>query len=50
MDTNTLTSRDLIGSIHFMKQLQREYNFPINVFQEDEHGNRTLLRVEPAGI
>lgn len=38
--------REYAGNVHFMKQLQREYQFPIEVYKENEHGSRTLLRVE----
>lgn len=38
--------REFAGNAHFMKQLQREYFFPVEVYQEDQNGARTLLRVE----
>lgn len=46
MNVFTLPSRELIGNVHYSKQLEREYRFPVEVFQEDENGIRTLLRVE----
>ena len=49
MNLFTLSSRDLIGDTHYMKQLEDIPVFPVEVFQEDEHGFRTLLRVESAG-
>ncbi|WP_198544773.1 MULTISPECIES: hypothetical protein [unclassified Streptomyces] len=44
--TQAIDYREYRGNMHFMRQLQREYQFPIQVFQEDENGRRTLLRVE----
>ncbi|MFD5308285.1 hypothetical protein [Streptomyces ardesiacus] len=40
------SSRDIIGGQHFMKQLEREYDFPVNVFQVNKDGSRALVRVE----
>lgn len=47
---NTLSSREIRGTAHFMKQLDRTYEFPISVFLEDENGTRTLLRVEDPSL
>lgn len=44
--TTNFNFRDYAGNIHFMRQLQREYRFDVQVFKEDENGDRTLLRVE----
>lgn len=38
--------REYAGTTHFMKQLQRDYRFEVQVYKEDENGSRTLLRVE----
>jgi hypothetical protein len=46
MNTATTPLREHIGNAHFMKQLQREYRFEVQVYKEDENGSRTLLRVE----
>jgi hypothetical protein len=42
--------REYAGDIHFMQQLQREYRFLVEVFQEDENGARTLLRIEAPSL
>lgn len=41
--------REYAGGRHFMNQAYRKYDFPVNVYQEDENGVRTLLRVETSG-
>lgn len=38
--------REQIGTIHFMKQLQRSYDFPVEIFRVNEDGSRELIRVE----
>lgn len=46
MNTFTLASRDLIGNAHYMKQLERDYRFPVFVVKENDDGTRELIRVE----
>lgn len=46
METLVTPLREIIGNINFMKQLEREYAFPVNVYQENEDGTRVLLRTE----
>jgi hypothetical protein len=41
-------SREWIGNHEFMKQLDREYSFPVNVYRENEDGTRDLVRIDPA--
>lgn len=38
--------REIIGNQIFMKQLEREYSFPANVYKEHEDGTRVLVRTE----
>ncbi|BET51802.1 hypothetical protein RGQ21_67840 [Kitasatospora aureofaciens] len=38
--------REFFGNSHFMKQLERSYDFPVSVYQENEDGTRALVRVE----
>lgn len=40
------STRDWVGNHNFMKQLFREYVFPVEVFRVDENGTRELIRVE----
>lgn len=40
------SSRDIIGDQHFMKQLEREYDFEVLVFRLNRDGSRELVRVE----
>ncbi|MEU0912161.1 hypothetical protein [Streptomyces althioticus] len=40
------SSREWIGNTHFMKQLDRFYDFPVNVYRENEDGSRVLIRTE----
>lgn len=46
MDTIVSNYREHMGNAHFMKQLEREYAFPVSVYQENEDGTRELVRVE----
>jgi len=46
METMISSTREWIGNNHFMKQLERQYNFPVSVYKEHEDGTRTLLRTE----
>ena len=39
-------TREQIGNRHFMKQLEREYSFPVTVYKLREDGTRELVRVE----
>lgn len=39
-------TRELIGEAHYMASAYRLYDFPVNVYREDENGNRILLRTE----
>lgn len=50
MDTIVSNYREFMGNAHFMKQLEREYIFPIKVYKEAEDGTRELVRVDVAGI
>lgn len=38
--------REIMGNAHFMRCLEREYVFPVNVYQENEDGSRVFLRTE----
>jgi hypothetical protein len=38
--------REWMGDHEFMKQIDREYLFPVDVYKEEEDGSRTLLRSE----
>jgi hypothetical protein len=38
--------REWMGNAHFMSQLNRHYDFPIEVYRESEDGSRALVRVE----
>ncbi|WP_395759501.1 hypothetical protein OIE82_27245 [Streptomyces althioticus] len=46
METLVTPFREIIGNINWMKQLERQYSFPIDVYKENEDGSRTLLRTE----
>jgi hypothetical protein len=46
LDHYVSSFREYAGNAHFMKQLEREYSFPVNVFQTTEDGSRALVRVE----
>lgn len=46
METLISNFREYRGNAHFMKQLERSYDFPVSVYQENEDGTRELLRVE----
>ncbi|MET9816900.1 hypothetical protein [Streptomyces sp. NPDC006355] len=41
-------SREWIGNHEFMKQLDREYNFPVLVYKINEDNSRDLVRIDPA--
>ena len=48
MDTIVSNYREYMGTAHFMKQLNREYFFPVEVYKENEDGTRELVRIDPA--
>lgn len=48
METPAFDFREYTGNAHFMSQLHRTYDFPVNVYRENEDGTRVLVRVEPA--
>jgi hypothetical protein len=48
MDTIVSNYREYMGNAHFMKQLYREYDFPVSVYRENEDGTRSLVRIDPA--
>lgn len=48
MDAIVSNYREYMGNAHFMKQLEREYSFPINVYRENQDGTRELVRIDPA--
>lgn len=48
MDTPISNYREFMGNAHFMSQLDREYNFPVRVYQINEDGTRDLVRIDPA--
>jgi len=41
-----IDSREQIGNIHWQKQFEREYNFPVEVYKLNEVGERELIRIE----
>lgn len=43
---NTTSFREWAGNQHFMSCLHRSYDFPVEVFKENEDGSRELIRVE----
>lgn len=46
METIVSNYREFIGNAHFMRQLEREYAFPVEVYQEVEDGSRELVRID----
>jgi hypothetical protein len=47
MDVNVISNfREYMGNAHFMRQLDREYIFPVEVYTVKENGKRELVRVE----
>jgi len=43
-----IDSREQIGNIHWQKQFEREYKFPVEVYRKVADGTRELVRVEAA--
>ena len=46
IDYYSKSLRDQVGNAHFLKQLEREYDFPVEVFRLTVDGGRELVRVE----
>ena len=46
METLVSNYREWAGNNHFMKQLDRFYDFPVSVYKENEDGTRVLVRTE----